>query len=118
MEVLIEFLLREPCRSVEALQHGAIFVAAPVSACYAHQLERANLTRMLYVRTTAEIEKVVLLVDRDFIRPICIFLYTTEFRKVVLLLVNTGLFMIWQVFDNFNLIGLSLIAEVFQCLET
>src|SRR6266571_8045928 len=116
MEVLIEFLLREPCRSVEALQHGAILIPTPIGTCYAHQLERANLARMLYVRTTAEIEKVVLLVDRDFIRPICMFMYTTEFRKVVLLLVNTGLFMIWQVFDNFNHIGLSLIAEVFQCL--
>ena len=70
------------------------------------------------MRTATEVKKVVLLVDRNFIRPVCIFLYATEFRKVVLLLVNTGLFMIWQVFDNFNLIGLSLIAEVFQCLET
>src|SRR6266702_387512 len=116
MQVLIEFLLREPCRSVESLQHGAIFVAAPVSACYPHQLERAYLARMLYMRTATEVKKVVLLVDRNFIRPVCIFLYATEFRKVVLLLVNTGLFMIWQVLNNFNLIGLSLIAEVFQCL--
>src|SRR5271169_3082745 len=107
MQVLIEFLLCEPCCSVEALQHWAMLIPTPIGTCYAHQLERTNLACMLYMRTATQIEKGMLLLDCDFSWPIATFLYTAEFREVALLLVNTGLFIIWQVFDNFNLIGLS-----------
>src|SRR5512135_2059587 len=113
-QVLIEFLLREPCCTVEALQHWTMLIPTPIGACYAHQLERAYLACMLNMRTATEIKKVVLLIDCDFTRPISTFLPTSEFRKVVLLLVNIGLLMIWQVFGDFNLIWLPLIAEVFQ----
>src|SRR5215471_6747349 len=95
-----------------------MLISTPVGACYAHQLERAYHSCMLNMWATTEIKKVVLPVDRDFTGPIFIFLYTTEFRKVVVLLVHIGLLNIWQVFDNFNLIGLILLAKVFQCFET
>src|SRR5712692_4690636 len=89
-QVLIEFLLREPRRAVDALQHGVILVAAPVCTSYAHQLERADLAGIFDVRAATQVQKGVLRVDADFL--------------------------IRQVFDKLNLIGLPLVAEVLQGL--
>ena len=38
-EVLGELLLRCPCRSVDPLQHRLVFIASPIRAGDAHQLE-------------------------------------------------------------------------------
>ena len=95
-----------------------MLIPTPIGTCYAHQLEWANLACMLYMWAATEIKKVVLLIDCNFSGPFFTFVYLTEFRKVVLLLVNTDLLLIWQVFDNFNFIGLSFLAKVFQCFET
>ena len=89
-EILIEFLLREPRRSIDALQHGTILITAPVGTRCLHEFERTDLTRILYVRSATEVKKGILLVDTYF----CI----------------------GQIFDQFNLISLPFIAEVFQSL--
>src|SRR5260370_37115753 len=89
-QVLIEFMLREPCRAVDALQHGAMLVAAPVCTSYAHQLERADLAGIFDMRAATQVQKGVLRVDADFL--------------------------IRQVFDKLNLIGLPFVAEVLQGL--
>src|SRR5260370_8182953 len=64
-QVLIEFLLREPRRAVDALQHGAILVAAPVCTSYAHQLERADLAGIFDMGAATQVQKGVLCVDAD-----------------------------------------------------
>src|SRR5215470_9468295 len=89
-EVVIEFLLREPGRAVNALQHGAILVTAPVRTGYAHQLERADLAGIFDMGAATQVQKGVLRVDADFF--------------------------IRQVFDKLNLIGLPLVTEVLQGL--
>src|SRR6266567_33189 len=61
-EVLIEFLLRKPSRSIDALQHGTALVTTPVGACNLHELERANLTRILNMRSATQVKKGILLV--------------------------------------------------------
>src|SRR5437660_12311351 len=65
-----------------------MFVTTPVSAGYPHQLEWANLSRVLHVRTSTQVKKIVLLVDTYFF--------------------------IGQIFDNFDLVDLFLVAEVLQ----
>ena len=44
-QVLIELLLGRPDRAVDALEHRALLVAAPVRPGRAEQLERADLAR-------------------------------------------------------------------------
>src|SRR5438270_7358377 len=85
-QVLFELLFREPRCAVQALQHGPIFISPPVGTGYAHQLEWAYLTRIGHMRAAAEVKKIVLLVD-------------TYLR-------------VGQVFDQFNLVDLTLIAKV------
>src|SRR5437588_8618322 len=87
-QVLIEFFLREPCRSIQTLQHGAVFVPAPVSSRYPHQFEWAHLCRIFHVWTPAQVQKIVLLVD--------------------------AYLGIRQIFDNLDLVDLALVAEVLQ----
>ena len=64
--MVVEFLLRGPCRAIDALQHRTIFVAPPIRAGYRLQLEWADAVRRFDVRTAAEIEKLTLLIGRDF----------------------------------------------------
>ena len=85
-QVLFELLFREPRRAVQPLQHGSIFVSAPIGTRYAHQLERAYLTCIGHVRAAAEVKKIVLLED-------------TYLR-------------VGQVFDQLNLVDLTLITKV------
>src|SRR5215471_19634363 len=94
-----------------------MFISTPVGTCHAHQFERTNLACMFYVRTATEIEEVMMLIDHDISGPVFTFLYLTKFWKVVLLLVNTCLLNLRQVFNNFYLIWLFFIAKVFQCFE-
>src|SRR5260221_5619564 len=65
-----------------------MFIPAPVSSSYLHQLERADLPRVFYMRAPAQVQEVVLLVD-------------------------THLF-VRQVLDQLDLVHLSLVAEELQ----
>ena len=56
-EVLVQLLLRGPGRAIDALEHRALLVAAPVGAGDAQQLDRADLARVVNVRPAAEIEE-------------------------------------------------------------
>src|SRR5436305_10292063 len=87
-EVLIEFLLREPGRAIDALQHRTIIITTPVRARHTHQLNRTNLARMLYMGAATEIEEVSLLIDTNF-----------------------G---VRQVLNNLNLVELPLLLKVLQ----
>ncbi len=111
-QVLIEFLLRKPCRAIQALQHRTLLVATPVGSPDAHQLNGTDLTRVLYKLAATQVEKMLLLADHDFTRPVSTLLHTAKFRKVVLLLVGAHL-LFRQVFDKLDFIKLSRTAEVF-----
>ncbi len=89
-EILLHLLLRDPRRAIDALEHRALLVAAPVRARDLHQLKGTNLPRILHVRTTTEVQERVLLVDANF--------------------------SIRQVLNQLNLIGLSFDLEVLQGL--
>ena len=64
-QIGFQLLLRRPGRAVDAGEHGAVLVAAPVGACYVLQLEGAEPARAGHVRAAAEVEEIALLVDRD-----------------------------------------------------
>ena len=66
-EVVVELLLRLEHRSVDALEHRPLLVAAPICAGDARQLERRHLPRPVDVRPLAEIDKGALLVDRNLL---------------------------------------------------
>src|SRR5260370_22627345 len=87
-QVLIEFLLRKPCRAIQALQHRTLLVATPVGSPDAHQLKGADLPRVLYKRPAKQVEKMLLLPDHDFTCPFSTLLHTANFRKVLLLLLG------------------------------
>src|SRR6266571_631423 len=87
-QVLIEFFLRKPCRAIDPLQHRALLITPPVGSRYTHQLNRSDLSRVFHMWATTQVQEVVLLV-------------------------NAYLF-IRQVLDQFDLVGLPLIAEVLQ----
>ena len=57
VEVLGERGLALPCRAVDALQHRALLVAAPVRAGDLHQLEVAELARRRDVRPAAQVDE-------------------------------------------------------------
>ncbi len=89
-QILVQLFLRGPGRAVDALEHRALLVAAPVRPRHAHQLDRADLTRAFHVWPATQIEERPLLVDADL---------------------GVG-----QVLDNLNFVGLVMLAEVFQRL--
>ena len=62
-EVLVELLLREERRAVDALHRLVLRVALPVGVARRRQLERLELARRRHVRTDAEIEERVLVLD-------------------------------------------------------
>ena len=64
LEVGVELLLLGEGGAVDARQHFAVGIAAPIGAGDFHQLERiADLAGRGHVRAAAEIEPVALLVD-------------------------------------------------------
>src|SRR5205807_2673402 len=65
-EVVIEFLLREPGRAVDALQHGAMLVTTPVSSRDLHELDRPHLARVLDMRPATQVKKGILRIDANF----------------------------------------------------
>src|SRR5947209_17238594 len=65
--VLIQLLLREPSRPINALQHRATLIATPVGPGYTHEFEGSNLARILYVRPTTQVQEVALLIDADLL---------------------------------------------------
>src|SRR5258708_15813147 len=75
-EILIEFLLREPRCAVDALQHRAMLVPAPVGTCYTHQLKRADLSSFLDMRPTTQVQERILCVDADFRIPQLFYKFT------------------------------------------
>ena len=68
VQVVLEVLVGEEDRAVDALQLGVLGIAAPVGARHLRQLERlAELARRGQVRAEAHVEPVALLVDRDLL---------------------------------------------------
>ncbi|MNJ61419.1 hypothetical protein D3C77_572040 [compost metagenome] len=59
----LQFSLLEKGCSVNTLQHFVIAVAAPVSACYAKQLEHLDFTCGRHMRTATQIKEFALIVD-------------------------------------------------------
>ncbi|CAB4795780.1 unannotated protein [freshwater metagenome] len=59
VQVLFERCFGIPCRAVNALQHWALFVAAPICASDLHQLEVAESRCGGHVRATTHIDEVV-----------------------------------------------------------
>src|SRR5262249_1159401 len=56
--IRLELVLRLKERAIDALQHGVLLTAPPVSTGDAHDLEGRELARMVHVSTTAEISEV------------------------------------------------------------
>ncbi len=56
-QVGVELFLRRPRGAVDALEHRALLVAAPVGPGRAEQLERADLARARDVRATAQVDE-------------------------------------------------------------
>ena len=68
LEIGVELLLLREGRAVDAAEHLAIGVAAPIGGRDLHQLEgRADLAGRSHVRAAAEIEPVALLVDLELL---------------------------------------------------
>ena len=63
-QVGVEVLLGRPGRAVDALEHRALLVAAPVRAGRAEQLERADLARARHVRAPAQVDERTVPVER------------------------------------------------------
>ena len=64
-EVGVEFLLREPRRAVDTLQHRAVRVTTPVGAGDLHELERADAAGIWHVRAATQVLERALLVYGD-----------------------------------------------------
>ena len=67
LEMRVEVGLLEERRAVDAREHRAARVAAPVGARERRQLEGPDRLRRLQVRATAEVGEAVLLVERDLL---------------------------------------------------
>ena len=67
LQIELELLLVGEGRGVDALQHGVLFVAAPVGAGHAGQLERLEQTGRRDMRTAAEIDEISLTVERHLV---------------------------------------------------
>ena len=68
LEVGVKLFLFGECGAVDARQHFAVRIAAPIGAGDLHELEGvADLSGRGHVRTAAEIEPVALLVDLDLL---------------------------------------------------
>ena len=65
MHVRVEVLFLEPRRAVDALQHLAPLVAAPIGARGRHQLEMLEIRRVRDVRAAAKIDERPVRVGRD-----------------------------------------------------
>src|SRR6266581_3341695 len=65
LQVIVKLPLVRPHRAVNALQLRISFVAAPVRAGDRQELERTDLSGPLDVRSLAEIDEAVVLVDAD-----------------------------------------------------
>ena len=65
MQVRVELFLLEERRAVDALQHLALLVAAPVGAGRVQQLEVLDARRVGHVRAAAEIDERAVGVRRD-----------------------------------------------------
>src|SRR5947209_14888131 len=66
LQIPIELILLGKGCAVDAAEHLAIGIAAPIGACHLHQLEgRAHLPGRGHMRTATEVEPVALLVDTD-----------------------------------------------------
>ena len=63
-EVLVEFLLCLPNRSVDSLQHRPLLGAAPIRPGHGHQLERADPAGAGHVRALAQVHERTVLVGR------------------------------------------------------
>src|SRR5690606_34924124 len=62
-EMLLQFVLGQEGRSVDALEHGALFVAAPIGAGHGKQLEMLEFAGGRHMRTAAKIRKRSMLIE-------------------------------------------------------
>ena len=65
VQVLVEVLLREERSAVDAREHRAGRIAAPVRAGHVRELEGLDRRRVLQMRAAAEVAEVVLRIDRQ-----------------------------------------------------
>ena len=66
-QVGIQVFLLRPGRTVDALQHLVLRVAAPVGAGHLHQLERFQLAGRRHVRAAAQVGKFAFAVQRHIL---------------------------------------------------
>ena len=59
----LQLLVAEEGGPVDALEHGAVLIAAPVRARHVQQLECAHLGGAVYMRATAQVREAALVVD-------------------------------------------------------
>src|SRR4051812_24836548 len=73
-QVGVEILLARPRRAVDALEHRALLIAAPIGASRPEQLERADLAGARDVRTTAQVDERALAIEgrRRSRRPVAL----------------------------------------------
>src|SRR6266702_8672860 len=64
-QVSVKFLLREPCRPINALQHRTALITTPIRTRHTHEFEWTNLARILYMRTATKVQKIALLINAD-----------------------------------------------------
>ncbi len=77
LQILVQLFFVAPGRAVDALEHGVIFIAAPVSPGDVHQLEGVgrDLVGPLDMRPPAEVFKTIMFVgadDRFFVRLVAV----------------------------------------------
>src|ERR671911_2469593 len=64
-QVGVQLVLCRPSRAIDALQHRPLLIATPVGAGDGEEFEGPDLARAGYMRTSAKIEELALLVGRD-----------------------------------------------------
>src|SRR5690606_5372549 len=69
VEVLLQLLVLRKGDAINACKHFVLFVASPIRAGHAKQLDRLDKAGVRYMRTAAEINKITLPVEGD--RSVC-----------------------------------------------
>src|SRR3954451_23040255 len=64
-QILVEVFFAIESRAIDPLQLGVLLVTTPVSPGDIHQLEYADLARIIDVRPSAQVHKIARLVERN-----------------------------------------------------
>ena len=104
LQIVVELLLIGPHRPVDALELRVAFVAAPVRTRDGEELERADPSGLLDMRSLAQVDEAVVLVDADL----------AVFDLVVAVFVGA---LLCELADLVDLVVLIPLAEKLQRLE-